>query len=99
MRALETRAVLLVEDDEDARMLLAEGLNNHGAEVRSAATGEQALVMLQQWSPDVLVSDLSLPGIDGLQLLTRAREAHGMTRLPAIALTGHGGQSHRDAAF
>jgi CheY-like chemotaxis protein len=80
--------VLLVEDDEDSRVLLAEGLGRHGADVVTAETGAQALAILMTLRPDVLVSDLEL---------VRARP--GLRALPGIALTGHGGASHRDAAF
>lgn len=99
MGTLSGRRVLLVEDDEDGRDLLCEGLAYHGAEVKGAASGEAALEVIQAWTPDIMISDLNLPEMNGFVLLARIREAPGLGMLPGIALTGHGGQAHRDAAF
>jgi CheY-like chemotaxis protein len=96
---LAGRRVLLVEDDEDACFLLAEGLTRQGAEALSACSGSEALELLTQHRPDVLVSDLDLPGMPGIELIQRVRSHPGLDQLPGIALTGHGGEAHREAAF
>ena len=76
--------VLLVEDDPRIRQVLEVSLRDHGYDVRSAATGEQALEEVAARRPDVLLLDLMLPGIDGLEVCRRIR-AQG--DLPIIAVT------------
>ncbi len=91
--------MLLVEDDADSLYLLAMGLARHGAEPLSAAAGDEALALLADHRPDVLVSDLDLPGMHGCQLIQRVRSHPGLQRLPGIALTGQGSATEREAAF
>ena len=83
--------VLLVEDDADGSEAIATVLGVAGAEVRSAGSTAAALEVLATWRPDVLVSDIGLPGEDGYTLLRRVRtlEEDGGARLPAIALTAY----------
>ncbi|WP_396034933.1 PAS domain-containing protein [Candidatus Cyanaurora vandensis] len=77
--------VLVVDDEDDQRELTALILETEGAEVRVAASVQLALVTLGQWNPDVLVSDIAMPGADGYALL-RQLAAQGST-IPAVALT------------
>jgi CheY-like chemotaxis protein len=82
--------VLLVEDDAEASEILAVVLGERGAQVRSARDYDGALQAMQQAWPDVLVSDIGLPGRDGYELVRRVRELEGTragARLPVIALT------------
>jgi CheY-like chemotaxis protein len=83
--------VLLVEDAEDARELITLLLRERGAEVRTAANGREAMDRLVEALPDVLVSDVGLPGEDGHTLLKRIREWTEARDqwLPAIALTAY----------
>jgi len=83
--------VLLVEDDADGSEAIATVLVVAGAEVRSAGSTAAALEVLATWRPDVLVSDIGLPGEDGYTLLRRVRalEEEGGARLPAVALTAY----------
>ena len=84
--------VLAVDDEADARELLAELLSANGVEVRVASSGVDALATLEQWSPDVLISDIGMPDMDGYELLRelRFKENKGKnTRLPALALTAY----------
>jgi signal transduction histidine kinase/CHASE3 domain sensor protein/ActR/RegA family two-component response regulator len=84
--------VLAVDDEVDARELLAELLSANGVEVRVAASGVDALATLKQWRPDVLISDIGMPEMDGYELLRelRLKETNGKhTRLPALALTAY----------
>lgn len=90
--------VLVIDDEEDARELLTIALTQSGAEVRTAATVRAALDILGQWKPNVMVSDIGMPGEDGYDLIktVRALESeHGGT-IPAVALTGYA--SAEDAA-
>ncbi|SHN41880.1 PAS domain S-box-containing protein [Duganella sacchari] len=81
--------VLVVDDEDDARELIKRILNDCNAEVLTAATATEALNLLQHERPDLMVSDLGMPEVDGYGLLDRIR-AMGPSRggdLPAIALT------------
>jgi PAS domain S-box-containing protein len=90
--------VLVIDDEEDARELLTIALTQSGAEVRTAATVGAALEILDQWKPNVLVSDIGMPGEDGYDLIrtVRALESERGGTVPALALTGYA--SAEDAA-
>jgi CheY-like chemotaxis protein len=82
--------VLVTDDDMNARELLAAILENAGAELRAAASAEDAVMILQTWTPDVMLSDIEMPGEDGYGLVEKARRmSEGRGRLVAIALTAH----------
>lgn len=80
--------ILLVDDVEDVVMTCQALLEMHGAVVTAATSGQQALAALAAQPVDLLVSDISMPGMDGYALLTAARQLPGLARLPAIAVTG-----------
>ena len=93
--------VLLVDDEADARELTARILREHHAEVHDAASVAQALQLLDQVHPDVLVSDIGMPDADGFDLLAQVR-AHASAdapRLPALALTAFAQQQDRQRAL
>jgi signal transduction histidine kinase/ActR/RegA family two-component response regulator len=93
--------VLVVDDDDDSRTLVAHVLGGCGAEVRVAATAESALDVLARTYVDVLVSDIGMPGADGYDLITRVRameREHG-GRIPAVALTAYASEEDRDRAL
>jgi CheY-like chemotaxis protein len=83
--------VLLVDDEPDARELLGLILMSYEAEVRHCASAAEALQTLDEWRPDVLVSDIGMPGEDGYELMrkVRAREPERGGLLPALALTAY----------
>ena len=85
--------LLVADDDPAARASLARLLQGKGFEVAVADGGESALALLQETTPDVLITDLHMPGLDGLQLLQRAREE--TPELVVILLTG---MAHVDTA-
>jgi CheY-like chemotaxis protein len=83
--------VLVVDDDEAARDLLTTALTQMGAVVRAAASAVEALVMLDEWQPNVLVSDIGMPVEDGYAFIRKVRE-RGPERggdIPAVALTAY----------
>jgi len=82
------KKILVVDDEAGMRAGLAEVLSRGGLSVESAATGEDGLARLQRGGVDLLITDLRLPGMSGLELLREARAAGAET--PAIVITAHG---------
>ena len=87
-------SVLLVEDGADVRDSLAELLRHRGHSVHCAADGPAALARFAEVHPDVVLLDLGLPGMDGLEVAQRMRAATAGD-LPLIALTGYGAEADR----
>lgn len=82
--------VLIVEDDADSRELLEAVLVNSAATVRTACNASEGLALVSQERPDVLVSDIGMPDVDGFEFLRRLRALQTPGgRLPAIALTAY----------
>ena len=97
---LDGFAVLVVDDDLNARELLVAVLDSAGAEVRAAASTEDALMILEGWTPDVLMSDIEMPGEDGYELMRRVRALSGLRgRVAAVALTAHARPEDRARAL
>jgi two-component system response regulator HydG len=80
--------VLVVDDDLKMRTLVARVLSREGYVVRGAETGQDALNMLDAWNPDLMLCDIRMPGMDGMELLGRVQEAH--PELPVVVMTGFG---------
>jgi CheY-like chemotaxis protein len=93
--------VLVVDDEADTRELLGVILQHYGAEVRAAASVRQTLEVLQEWKPDVLVSDIGMPEEDGYSLIRQLRALEGERgeRLPASALTAYAREEERRRAL
>lgn len=89
--------VLVVDDQEDARMLLKVVLEHFGADVTTAASASEALHHLAEGETTVLLSDISMPDMDGYELIRRIR-AQGL-KVPAAALTAHARREERQAAL
>lgn len=88
---LDGTSVVVVDDEPDARELLLVALRQYGADVRIAASAEEAEAMLEERCPDVLVSDIEMPDVNGYDLIRRVRrsERAELRRLPAVALTAY----------
>jgi PAS domain S-box-containing protein len=99
--ALNGLRILYVEDDVDSRQALAAVLMQYDAEVRTVATVHEALGLLTNWRPDLLISDIGLPDEDGYDLIrkVRARQPEDGGTIPAIALTGYAGVSEHELAL
>ncbi|WP_377480222.1 MAG: HAMP domain-containing protein [Microcoleus anatoxicus] len=93
--------LLVVDDDDDSREFLIALLEDEGAMVRSATSVPEALATLETFWPDVLLSDIGMPGADGYQLIARVREmeAIGGGNMPAIALTAYAREEERQQAL
>ncbi|MET0553237.1 MAG: response regulator [Vicinamibacteria bacterium] len=81
--------VLIVDDFEDNREMYAQYLRFHGYEIAEADNGQEALKQAAALRPDVIVMDLSLPGMDGWEATRRLKQEPLTRDIPVIALTGH----------
>jgi DNA-binding response OmpR family regulator len=82
---LEKQAILLIEDVESDRRMMSAALEKEGYGVTSAATGEEGLEILSQQQPNLVLLDLILPGMDGLEVCRQIRARHDV---PIIMVTG-----------
>jgi CheY-like chemotaxis protein/two-component sensor histidine kinase len=89
--SLANLRVLVVDDEPGAREVAAVILAQAHAEVRTAASAQEALQVMDQWEPDVLVADIGMPEVDGYEFIrrVRARGPHGGGAVPAAALTAY----------
>jgi DNA-binding NtrC family response regulator len=87
MLKMERFAILLVDDKEEFISALSNRLLLHGMEVHTATKGEDALAMLQEKATDVVVLDVVMPGMGGLETLRRIKETY--PHIQVILLTGH----------
>jgi signal transduction histidine kinase/HPt (histidine-containing phosphotransfer) domain-containing protein/ActR/RegA family two-component response regulator/HAMP domain-containing protein len=95
--ALRARRVLLVEDNELNQIVAAELLREAcGMHVGIAASGEEALALLQRGRWDIVLMDVQMPGMDGLEVTRRLRRQPALTALPVIAMTAHAMHTDRD---
>jgi len=93
--------VIVVDDEADTRDLLSFSLRNYGADVRALGSASEALAAIQEDKPDVLVSDIGLPGDDGYSLIrqVRALDEESGGRVPAAALTAYAKDEDRHRAI
>ncbi|MGA7874745.1 MAG: response regulator [Desulfoferrobacter sp.] len=88
--------VLLVDDEEEFAFALAERLQMRGLDTKIVHNGEQALFMVQDYVPEVVLLDLKMPGMDGLEVLRRVKKTHPQVQV--VILTGHGSQKDAEIA-
>jgi two-component system phosphate regulon response regulator PhoB len=90
-----TPRVLVVDDDEAVRTLASWQLESDGFTVAQAGDGDEALAAIGTERPDLVVLDLTMPGLGGLDVLRRVRGAATTERLPIIVLSGRSGETDR----
>jgi len=88
--------VLLVDDEKDYVKAMAERMQMRDVSSRVALSGDEALRMIEDEAPDVMVLDLRMPGIDGMEVLERVKRDHPTVQV--IILTGHGSEKEEEAA-
>lgn len=94
--------ILVVDDEQDARLLLTHILTDRGAVVHEAASGEEAIGKLEEIDPDILISDIAMPGMDGYDLIRTVRERAAESKRPlpaALALTAFARTEDRTRAL
>lgn len=86
----EKQRILVVDDEQQITLVLRSGLAKHGYDVRVAAEGEAALELFQLWTPHLVITDLSMPNMGGIELCRRLR---AISELPIIVLSVKGEES------
>lgn len=99
--ALQDLQILIVDDDVSAQEMIALTLRKFGAQVDCASSVNQALEHLEQGFPQLLISDIAMPGADGYELIRAVRkmESDHERRIPAIALTAYASVQDRSRAM
>jgi len=87
------KSVLVVEDDKDILELVSYNLQREGFDVKGVATGEAALSSARSRTPDVILLDLMLPGVDGLEVCREIREDDKTRQIPIIIVSAKGEES------
>lgn len=92
------KTVLLVEDNLDNRTIYSTILRHHGFQVTDAVSGEEALERAAEDRPDVILLDISIPGLDGWSVASRLKQERGTRDIPIIAVTAHALAEHEERA-
>ena len=92
---MSAKQILLIEDDEQFRSFVEQVLTDEGYSVLIAEDGQQGASMIEEHSPDLIITDLLMPHKDGVRLITETRTSHPDT--PIIAMSG--GSSFFSPAF
>lgn len=93
------KVILLVEDNLHNRRIFSGILSHVGFTVREAVNGEQALQMVEQEHPDLVLMDLSLPVLDGWEATRRLKANPELSHIPVLALTAHAMAGDRERAL
>jgi CheY-like chemotaxis protein len=93
-----TATVLIIDDEIHIRRLTARVLEMAGYHVLEAATGTQALRLIEETRPDVITCDIAMPGMDGFEVLQALKSQPATAEIPVIMLTAIGEEKNADQA-
>ena len=93
-----SKTVLVVDDSHDNLVLVSLALQDKGYRVVTASNGEEAVASAKLAGPDLILMDIAMPQLDGLEATRRIREQEGNERIPVIALTAFDTDGFRKAA-
>lgn len=91
--------LLVVEDNETNLMIFSDILSAQGHHVLTARTGEESLTVARLKKPDLILMDLQLPGMNGLEVVRNLKNDPATRSIPVLALTAHAMSYHRDKAI
>lgn len=91
--------ILVIDDEADSLNILTLVFEQEGAEVRTAASAREALDIFNKSIPDLMISDIGMPEVDGYTLITKIRALPQGKKLPAIALSAYAGDVHRQRSL
>jgi len=91
--------VLVVEDDDTTRLTLCQYIQKDGYQPLSAENGEQAIKLLEQLTPDIILMDASMPRMDGFEAIAKIRQCPKFKQIPILMVTSHSDEAHINRAF
>ena len=92
-----SKKILIVEDDFDTRYVLSLILKDEGYQVVTAADGECALAVAMEQKPDLIITDINMPRVNGIELTRNIRLKQETSSMPIIAITAYGPATMRTA--
>ena len=93
------KRILIIEDNESNIYLISFILKKHGYEVIKARSGEEGIAIACKTRPDLIIMDIQLPGLDGLEATRRIRDSEGDGKVPIVALTSYAMMVDREKAL
>ncbi len=96
---MDAKKILLVEDNPVNRRLAVFLLRSQGYQVREATTAQEAFEILEKERPDLIVMDIQLPGIDGLEATRKLKEQTAIADIPIVAVTSYAMKGDREKAL
>jgi CheY-like chemotaxis protein len=91
--------ILLVEDFDDTRLMMKMWLVKNGYRVIEAETGEEAINIAQRELPDLIIMDVLMPGMNGLDATQKIREHQALGQIPIVAVSAYGSNEYRAIAI
>jgi two-component system cell cycle response regulator DivK len=91
--------ILLVEDFDDTRLMMKLWLVKNGYRVIEADSGEEAINLAQEVRPDLIIMDMMMPGMNGLDATRRIREHQALRQTPIVAVSAYGADEYRAIAI
>jgi CheY-like chemotaxis protein len=91
--------ILLVEDFDDTRLIMKLWLMKQGYRVVEAENGEDAVTLAEQQHPDLIIMDMMMPGLNGLDATRRIREYQALQQTPIVAVSAYGANEYRAKAL
>jgi CheY-like chemotaxis protein len=93
------RTILIVEDDPETRLFYSSALEIGGFHTEQAHNGHQALEKAFKILPDLILTDIAVPGLDGIELCRRLRADERTRNIPLLAITGYDDRDYSDRAL
>lgn len=93
------RTILLVEDFDDTRLMTKLWLTKQGYRVIEAVNGQEAVEFAQREQPDLIIMDMMMPGLGGLDATRQIREHQSLRQTPIVAVSAYGAYEYRERAL
>ena len=91
------KRILVVEDNDLNRRLFCDVLKSQGYAVEPVADGEEALATARAFGPDLIIMDIQLPNVSGLELIALAKRDDDLARVPMLAVTAYAGKGDEES--